>query len=424
MSRKDLDPHRDADILAALGNMGQPRPGEKSDEELIAGAMAGLVNPMVAPVEPEPMPYPVMEPANNHAPVVIAVVAAAMAIAAAITLVVLRPAGLLGQQDGDSAGNLAISQHDDEREEHEAREREAERERKHKKPRRAHVRDDVTDDDNEEEATTGLLPADCEDVAPGVQVCIDGEARIAAAATGGGGPAKVTLEHGRVHVLSELDGESVTVAAKDVRITGRGTVFDVTVASASDSDGSVLVVVVSSGVVSVHRDGAEPARVGAGDAFSLTLVAPETEDVIEVEDTDDGGLHASRRKSHKESPDEMLARAQRLLGAGKTKQATRVYQTLVKRHASTTAGKTALVSLGRIELKQGRAKLALAHFDAYLAKSAGALVEDARYNRVLALRKLGRTSQERRSIDAFLADYPKSIYAKRLRKRAAELDAP
>lgn len=420
MSRKDLDPQRDADILGALANMGQPRSDERSDEDLIAGAMAGLVNPMVAPIEPEPMPYPVVEPANNTTPVVIAVVAAAMAIAAAVTLVVLRPAGLLGQQEGDSAGNLAISQHDDEREEHEAREREAERERKHKTRKRAHVPDDVTDPENDdEEATTGLLPADCEDVAPGVAVCIDGEARIAAAATAGGGPAKVTLESGRVHVLSELDGESVTVAAGDVRITGRGTVFDVTVASASDSDNKVLVVVVSTGVVTVHRDGADTTRVAAGDAFSLTLVTDE--EVVEVED--DGGIHASRPKTHKESPDDMLARAQRLLGAGKTKQAMRVYETLVKRHASTTAGKTALVSLGRIELKQGRAKQALSHFDAYLAKSAGALVEDARYNRVLALRKLGRTSQERRSIDAFLADYPKSIYAKRLRKRADELDA-
>ena len=421
MSRKDLDPQRDADILGALANMGQPRPDERSDEELIAGAMAGLVNPMVAPVEPEPMPYPVVEPANNTTPVVIAVVAAAMAIAAAVTLVVLRPAGLLGQQEGDSAGNLAISQHDDDREEHEAREREAERERKHKARKRAHVPDDVTDPEDEEEATTGLLPADCEDVAPGVQVCIDGEARIAAAAMAGGGPAKVTLESGRVHVLSELDGESVTVAAGDVRITGRGTVFDVTVASASDSDNKVLVVVVSTGVVTVHRDGADTTRIAAGDAFSLTLVTEEEEETVEVED--DGGVHASRPKTRKESPDDMLAKAQRLLGAGKTKQAMRVYETLVKRHASTTAGKTALVSLGRIELKQGRAKQALAHFDAYLAKSAGALVEDARYNRVLALRKLGRTSQERRSIDAFLADYPKSIYAKRLRKRAGELDA-
>lgn len=420
MSRKDLDPQRDADILGALANMGQPRPDERSDEELIAGAMAGLVNPMVAPIEPEPLPYPVVEPANNTTPVVIAVVAAAMAIAAAVTLVVLRPAGLLGQQEGDSAGNLAISQHDDEREEHEAREREAERERKHKTRKRAHVPDDVTDpEDDEEEATTGLLPADCEDVAPGVQVCIDGEARIAAAATAGGGPAKVTLESGRVHVLSELDGESVTVAAGDVRITGRGTIFDVTVASASDSDNKVLVVVVSTGVVTVHRDGADTTRIAAGDAFSLTLVTEE--EIVDIED--DGGIHASRPKTHKESPDDMLAKAQRLLGAGKTKQAMRVYETLVKRHASTTAGKTALVSLGRIELKQGRAKQALAHFDAYLAKSAGALVEDARYNRVLALRKLGRTSQERRSIDAFLADYPKSIYAKRLRKRADELDA-
>ena len=78
--------------------------------------------------------------------------------------------------------------------------------------------------------------------------------------------------------------------------------------------------------------------------------------------------------------------------------------------------------MGRLQLRRGNAKAALAHFDAYLAASAGGLVEEARYGRIRALRRLGRTAQERGSIDAFLAEHPGSVYAPRLRKRVQELE--
>lgn len=132
---------------------------------------------------------------------------------------------------------------------------------------------------------------------------------------------------------------------------------------------------------------------------------------------------AARPTRRKESPNDLLTRAQRLFGTGRTPQAVKLYEALVARHGSTAAGKAARVSLGRIELSRGRAKQALAHFDAYLAASAGPLVEEARYGRIRALRKLGRTAQELRSVEAFLADYGKSIYAARLTRRAVELGA-
>jgi tetratricopeptide (TPR) repeat protein len=121
------------------------------------------------------------------------------------------------------------------------------------------------------------------------------------------------------------------------------------------------------------------------------------------------------------SADALLSHAQELLRDGKTTAAMRAYKQLVDRFGRSREAKAALVSMGRIELQRGRAKQALSHFDAYLAASAGPLVEEARYGRIRALRKLGRTTQERQSIEAFLADHARSIYAPRLRKRAEEL---
>ncbi|MCH9680108.1 MAG: tetratricopeptide repeat protein [Deltaproteobacteria bacterium] len=120
----------------------------------------------------------------------------------------------------------------------------------------------------------------------------------------------------------------------------------------------------------------------------------------------------------------LLEHAQRLVSSGDRTGAIAAYERLVARFEGTPEAKAARVSLGRLELRRGRAKKALAHFDAYLSASAGALVEEARYGRVRALRKLGRHTQELRSIEAFLADHPGSLYAARLRKRAEELRTP
>jgi tetratricopeptide (TPR) repeat protein len=121
--------------------------------------------------------------------------------------------------------------------------------------------------------------------------------------------------------------------------------------------------------------------------------------------------------------DALLSHAQDQLRDGKTRAAMRTYKRLVERFPRSREAKAALVSMGRIALQHGQAKQALQHFDAYLAASAGPLVEEARYGRIRALRKLGRSTQELRSIEAFLADHGNSIYAPRLKKRAEELRA-
>ncbi len=120
--------------------------------------------------------------------------------------------------------------------------------------------------------------------------------------------------------------------------------------------------------------------------------------------------------------DGLLERAQQELRDKRTARALRTYERLLAEFPRSAEATAARVTMGRLWLRRGDAKAALAHFDAYLAASAGGLVEEARYGRIRALRQLGRTAQERGSIEAFLAEHPGSVYAPRLQKRALELD--
>jgi tetratricopeptide (TPR) repeat protein len=152
-----------------------------------------------------------------------------------------------------------------------------------------------------------------------------------------------------------------------------------------------------------------------------------TLDAAEPEDATDGAEddEPARRRTAPlpRSADALLTHAQEQLRDGKTRAAMRTYKRLVERFPASREAKAALVSMGRLALQHGEAKQALAHFDAYLAASAGPLVEEARYGRIRALRRLGRSTQELKSIEAFLADHGESIYAPRLKKRAEELRA-
>lgn len=148
---------------------------------------------------------------------------------------------------------------------------------------------------------------------------------------------------------------------------------------------------------------------------------PEGDTDGEPEETT-GDTPRVRRPSKAKTADELLRRAQAQLADGKRKAALASYQQLVSRFSKSAEAKAALVSMGRIELRAGRAKQALKHFDTYLAAGSKTLREEARYGRIRALRKLGRKAQEKASIESFLADHPKSLYASRLRQRLTEID--
>jgi hypothetical protein len=75
-----------------------------------------------------------------------------------------------------------------------------------------------------------------------------------------------------------------------------------------------------------------------------------------------------------------------------------------------------LVTVGKMELGQNSPARALAAFDAYLRRG-GALRPEALGGRIRALRALGRSEEERRAIEQYLASFPNGFEAAALRKR-------
>ena len=120
------------------------------------------------------------------------------------------------------------------------------------------------------------------------------------------------------------------------------------------------------------------------------------------------------------SADELLQRAQAHLGAGRTADALAAYRLLVARHPSSPEARAALISLGRMTLS-GSPGEAIGYFDRYLG-GGGPLAEEARLGRVESLRRLGRGGEEAAAIADFLARYPGSVHAERLRARAENLN--
>jgi tetratricopeptide (TPR) repeat protein len=134
---------------------------------------------------------------------------------------------------------------------------------------------------------------------------------------------------------------------------------------------------------------------------------------------------AARAKTSSEPParpsaEDLLRRAQAYLGAGQTPEAVDAYRELVARYPASVEASAALVSLGRLALDQGRAAEALDDLERYLQRP-GPLGEEARYWRIEALRRLGRSSIEAAAIEEFLSRHPDSVHAARLRARAEAL---
>jgi hypothetical protein len=102
-------------------------------------------------------------------------------------------------------------------------------------------------------------------------------------------------------------------------------------------------------------------------------------------------------------------------------RARALYQDLETGHSGSPEAQTALAILGRLALDAGQPAAALRYFDAYVAGSGGALVEEAAVGRALALERLKRPSEEAAAWSSFLAGYPTSTHAAHARARLAVL---
>ena len=81
-----------------------------------------------------------------------------------------------------------------------------------------------------------------------------------------------------------------------------------------------------------------------------------------------------------------------------------------------------LVTIGKLELDLKQPARALRSFDAYLA-APGPLAPEALGGKIRALRALGKTSEERRAIETYLARYPDGFESPLLRQRLEVLQA-
>lgn len=105
------------------------------------------------------------------------------------------------------------------------------------------------------------------------------------------------------------------------------------------------------------------------------------------------------------------------------KGAARAYGELIRRYPRRGAARTALVSLGFLQLEHlGQPRVALRSFARYLAGGPkGALAREACWGRILALGALGRRKAERRALQGFLKRYPRSVYGQRATSRLRKL---
>jgi len=132
---------------------------------------------------------------------------------------------------------------------------------------------------------------------------------------------------------------------------------------------------------------------------------------------------ASAVPSHLSSK-ELLRLAQSLRAAKDWRGAAQTYQALAKRYPGTAEARTALVSLGGIQLDHlGRPARALSNFEAYLRGGGGALTPEALYGKARSLRRLGREAAETAALRELLVRYPGAIQAPQARKRLEKLSA-
>lgn len=108
--------------------------------------------------------------------------------------------------------------------------------------------------------------------------------------------------------------------------------------------------------------------------------------------------------------------------AGWLSEAHQAYGQLTSRFAGSREERTASVLLGQLTLERGQPADALARFEAYLGTDpTGALAEEARLGRALALEQLGRRDDARRAWQEFLHRHPRSLHAERARARLESL---
>ena len=119
----------------------------------------------------------------------------------------------------------------------------------------------------------------------------------------------------------------------------------------------------------------------------------------------------------------LLGAARRELGLGNSRAALALYDRLRTTHPASPEARTVLVTVGKLQLDLKQPARALTSFESYL-KTGGPLAPEALAGKVMALRALGRSSDERRAIELYLERHPNGFDAPLFEKRLRTLHAP
>lgn len=160
---------------------------------------------------------------------------------------------------------------------------------------------------------------------------------------------------------------------------------------------------------------------GEETSIDVDIIAGQTRDI------DAASLLAAPRPSARVETgrccQDLLDEARGQLETGHPAEALRVYRKIERDFATSAEATMVLVTVGKLEMRQGSAARALAAFDAYLRRG-GPLAPEAQKGRIDALRALGRAVDERSAILRYLSKYPDGFDAAALQKRLATLSHP
>jgi ferric-dicitrate binding protein FerR (iron transport regulator) len=273
----------------------------------------------------------------------------------------------------------------------------------------------------------------CSEVVSGVTVCVAAGSRLGDLVTAG---SERTIELSRGHAVVSLvpqpPGTSFSVTTPSGKVTAVGTIFSVAV-----DVGGASIVRVSEGRVLVQANATGTTRpLSAGEM--LRIGQPDPTALPSAERDEDLALLPPASRAHdkataeatapsaggapRPTQDQMLAQAQALRARGDFRGAVALYRRIHELGPGSATGRSALVAQGELQLSSlGDAKGALNAFNAYLTRS-GPLSQEASFGKARALRALGRTAEERQTIERFVATYPDAPQSRVLRRRLAELE--
>jgi len=273
----------------------------------------------------------------------------------------------------------------------------------------------------------------CSQAIPGATVCFGRGALLARRALTGP-HRELELARGRavVSLAPQAPGTSFSLTSAAGKVTAVGTIFSLDVSG----DGTAIARVVEGKVLVSAANGGTAYPVHAGQAFQLGAAQPKplsNEDrdldlaLLSVGDDRERGAALAPgapkppvRSVPQAPPRDLLEYARSLRANGDFRRAAEVYRKVHADSPQSPSGRAALVSLGDLLLTLGDASGALSAFDSYLV-GGGTLAQEASFGRVRALRALGRSGDEQRAIQRFVAAYPGSPQSRVLRARLAAM---